>query len=649
MTAGHARAILDQIKECNPEHTIIQIDEYHFQSPDQLFLVHAFLEAGFKLVLSTATPTLRVDATHYGTYRANLSRRFNITTLPLRTDPCLAFDSLLRSDNARAAGYSDRVLIIHPSIKECSRIFDAIQDRSGMFSEVEGRPFSIAKLSSVDRRVPRTGHIVATQMVDAGVTIKGVSCVIDCGVSMVSHMHTLQSVLSSQTVHIQRKGRTGRDRHGLYIPLLDADPNSDPLELPTNWDLLHNFETYQAIYRHRTILRSEIIKPTTTDQPRLRVNDFARLGADIPIEAITDSTSRTHFIHDLNIYLQVLLLYSNTLKEDDMYNSAARSYNSINGNPTQDVEHLHTRGVRTSAPVRLLEEYVKNDGVLWHTILGPRPGIPRWTRRGLALAPFQETMLPGVLPRNFTYPQEFYTTEVDDALAPHVPAEVVVDEDEGDNASEHTDTSIRRSEPEKSLLTENQVSNLGSKLSGVSVEPPAKVSISAIHTDKKLSTGPSSTLVTDDWSGLSAHTYLTKKLPLIPDEDPDVEMTDSSIDSKPPHVARAYGNTYDSKILPEIPMFTHSQDFEAGSENTTSIRRKEEQDSASPETDDPNRLANYPLHDWSGLSAHTYLGETLVSGQFEQPIVGGHLNDVGSTLGQREDVFPEIEDFPSPT
>jgi len=258
-------------------------------------------------------------------------------------------------------------------------------------------------------------------------------------------------------------------------------------------------------------------------------------------------------------------------------------------------------------------------------------------------------MLPGVLPRNFTYPQEFYTTEVDDALAPHVPAEVVVDEDEGDNASEHTDTSIRRSEPEKSLLAENQVSNLDSKLSGVSVEPPAKVSISAIHTDKKLSTGPSSTLVTDDWSGLSAHTYLTKKLPLIPDEDPDVEMTDSSIDSKPPHVARAYGNTYDSKILPEIPMFTHSQDFEAGSENTTSIRRKEEQDSASPETDDPNRLANYPLHDWSGLSAHTYLGETLVSGQFEQPIVGGHLNDVGSTLGQREDVFPEIEDFPSPT
>jgi len=74
-------------------------------------------------------------------------------------------------------------------------------------------------LHAGDRIVPDHGHLIATQIVDAGINIKGITCVIDTGTMLINHKGSMELWLSDVTNAAQRKGRTGRFCDGLYISL----------------------------------------------------------------------------------------------------------------------------------------------------------------------------------------------------------------------------------------------------------------------------------------------------------------------------------------------------------------------------------------------------------------------------------------------
>lgn len=249
MTYGHARATWDLITQnCSPGDTVIQLDEYHFQTPDLLLVNEWAKQAGFLRIISTATPRLTRDREAYPTYRAQVKGAFPVETLRVKCSPTYAFHSLVQNQVAIERGYADRILIIHPSEKECQRIVDDIAQRKAAYS-AKGINFEISVVSRSRPKIPETGHIVATQMVDAGVTINGVSAVIDAGLSMVSHCGTLQMVEAPKSVRIQRRGRTGRTRVGIYIDC--GQQGVEPEEatiLPDPLDYLINQNDYKSYY-----------------------------------------------------------------------------------------------------------------------------------------------------------------------------------------------------------------------------------------------------------------------------------------------------------------------------------------------------------------------------------------------------------------
>nr|WMI40099.1 MAG: RNA-dependent RNA polymerase [Rhizoctonia cerealis zetahypovirus] len=372
-TAGHCRAIWDEIAKCDTQSTVLQIDEYHFQEPDQLWLVSKALSAGFNVVISTATPTLAIDSRPYATFSPSLTRRHDILTANIRTSETWAFDALLQSSTARERGFADRVLIIHPSLVECRRIENAIKDRANMYADLTGKPFQISTIHAGDRRVPAEGHIVATQMVDAGVTIKGISAVIDSGLSIKNHLGTVQTIVSTPTVSIQRKGRTGRTNNGLYIKLRESSRAGEPITLPGVYELITDTAFWQTVYGDKYEFRSYFTPDPNPDQRTTFLKRLARCKSFID-HPLGHGVLRP----DLALYTQILLMHTHTNEVDKMFRDTAEKYNScVRGKPHEDVEHLVRNGRKPAVQASVFQRMYEEGDIEWHTHQGYQPGVPR--------------------------------------------------------------------------------------------------------------------------------------------------------------------------------------------------------------------------------------------------------------------------------
>nr|WMI40100.1 MAG: RNA-dependent RNA polymerase [Rhizoctonia cerealis zetahypovirus] len=411
MTAGHADAIWEQLAECDNRTTIFQLDEYHFQQPAQLRLVHRLRARGFRVVISTATPSLNIDKSPYQTFHSTLKRKFDIQTIPVTATETWAFDAVMKSQTARDKGFADRILIIHPSVKKGTEIVQMIRDRANMYESLTGGNFMISQIHAGDRRVPSTGHIVATQMVDAGVTIKGITCVIDSGLSIVSHMNSTQWTTMSTTTSIQRKGRTGRTDNGLYIPLRTPHTQTDAINLPSNFELITDFTTWQSIYAS-TIRLKTIFSPYLDRAPN-QINKYCRyshLESDVP-----DTYDRLRILRDANIFLEVLLIHANTNSFDEMLRNTATDYNSLKTEaPRESVAHLKAKGRTPEVAIERFQEALAADRFVWSTIYGPAPGVPRCSQGVLNLAAFTETNHPARCKPNGEKPA--YSLEIYDRL-----------------------------------------------------------------------------------------------------------------------------------------------------------------------------------------------------------------------------------------
>ena len=182
--------------------TLFVFDEAHERSADWLY-VFSKIEGKVKSVLMTAT-TLPWMKT-FKHIDVLVETPFEVTEeKPQMRDYVSEF--VHRSRQGK-----QRILLIHPSKKQGLKICSSLQSMG----------FEVTTLSADTPLIPKTGHVIATSIADASLTIPGCDCVIDTGLSIVNQTGRAQTVTYDLATKIQRKGRTGRTNEGTYITFCD--------------------------------------------------------------------------------------------------------------------------------------------------------------------------------------------------------------------------------------------------------------------------------------------------------------------------------------------------------------------------------------------------------------------------------------------
>nr|QHD64829.1 RdRp [Erysiphe necator associated hypovirus 1] len=211
-TAGYLRRTLSDL----PESTIICLDEFHELDEDTLWLLDRY--RGQCMVI-TATPEF------YG------AERFREVRLTKGRNASWNITDDLRQTNGRLEdgwetlmGYAktqDRVLFIVTSVRDvetCLRHAQQLTPNKRVCGLYRGH-----------NTVIDADWYFATSIVDAGLTIPGVTVVIDSGWSLGWKNGKFIRRASSRNISAQRRGRTGRTCHGTYIRMIATYDD-------TNWD-----------------------------------------------------------------------------------------------------------------------------------------------------------------------------------------------------------------------------------------------------------------------------------------------------------------------------------------------------------------------------------------------------------------------------
>jgi len=174
-------------------------DEAHETSCEWIILRERFLRTRASILL-TATPLAWMRKyTHIDVAVAPL-----YTIKEVRCVGC-NFEEVVIA----ATKEHERILLIEPSKRKAEALALRFAD------------YGFTLLSSDHRTVPQSGHIVATAIVDAGITIPGCDCVIDMGTRVVNDQGATRVVPMDPATSIQRRGRTGRVRDGYYYYFVD--------------------------------------------------------------------------------------------------------------------------------------------------------------------------------------------------------------------------------------------------------------------------------------------------------------------------------------------------------------------------------------------------------------------------------------------
>lgn len=150
-----------------------------------------------------------------------------------------------------------KTLLIEPTKKGCVRLYELLASQG-----------LNAGLLHSGIQVPDSKVIVATQVVDAGITIPGVRFVVDTGRRIVEHTGRLLCVPTDAATEDQRAGRTGRTCTGYY------------LNVGQRWDLpLVPYPTTVAYFQSRSVwktllgLRDDLLAdPAAIEERHLPLN-----------------------------------------------------------------------------------------------------------------------------------------------------------------------------------------------------------------------------------------------------------------------------------------------------------------------------------------------------------------------------------------
>lgn len=203
-TAGYLRRMLGDL----PEGTILVLDEFHEMDEDTLYLYHRYHG---NCITVSATPDFPGSDALTNVHLTK-SRAAGFKTEEVIRDGNgtreEAWSELLESS---AVDNQDKVLVILPTVKMVTTF---VEHAVRMVPNKR-----ICALHAHSREVTDADWYFATSIVDAGLTIPGLTKVIDTGWSLGYHEGQFIKRPSSHNVSEQRRGRTGRTCNGFYVRL----------------------------------------------------------------------------------------------------------------------------------------------------------------------------------------------------------------------------------------------------------------------------------------------------------------------------------------------------------------------------------------------------------------------------------------------
>jgi hypothetical protein len=194
---------------------IVLMDEFGEREPDMGL---AYFATRQKKFLLSATPS-RLYSPDSLVRVIPIPRPFEEPT-PIRLG--LPVTGLIQEALADHPG-PQRLLVIVPGIGEAQEVTQALRDLGRVATTLwAGQP-----------RVPASGDIVATQVVDSGIDIPGITLLIDKGVRVVQNQGITQVLPTDPSTDIQRRGRTGRRSQGWVYTTLLAGTGTQPTPYPS--------------------------------------------------------------------------------------------------------------------------------------------------------------------------------------------------------------------------------------------------------------------------------------------------------------------------------------------------------------------------------------------------------------------------------
>jgi len=289
-TYGHILATYKENLYNN--NTVFIFDEFHEQSPEMVILYEK-MQHKFPIFFTSATPKFSIIKTKFHLNKVPLQRKHKLHTIDMTgwnaTSALLAlykYDKLAREKDPEAIQYGTKVLIIEPHGPKCESIIQTLKNINIT---------NVSFLNADNRKVMNTDVIVATSIVDAGITIDGVTCVINSGYSVVNHKNVLFNIVQTESTNEQRLGRTARTQDGIGINLVKPK-NFDYIQYPTMTQVLEEFEIVSKYYNIKNLL-----DPLPTDANSL--NQYIKLHPDFE-----------QYRHSLHAWLECLMQGGDTLK-----------------------------------------------------------------------------------------------------------------------------------------------------------------------------------------------------------------------------------------------------------------------------------------------------------------------------------------------
>jgi hypothetical protein len=183
---------------------VLLLDEFHELDEDSLALL---AQHRGQVGVITATPGRQEGFTEIKLTESRVSQ-FQVSRVETRSTGLIE-DQVVRTVREQPA--SSTIMVIVPSLKKCRTIVGALR--------IQCPGLRVSLVWKGDTSIKPSDVYVCTAVVDAGITIPGVDCVIDSGHSVGRRLGKLGTFPSSRAVSDQRAGRTGRTCNGTYIRL----------------------------------------------------------------------------------------------------------------------------------------------------------------------------------------------------------------------------------------------------------------------------------------------------------------------------------------------------------------------------------------------------------------------------------------------
>uniref|UniRef100_A0A2V0RLR7 RdRp n=1 Tax=viral metagenome TaxID=1070528 RepID=A0A2V0RLR7_9ZZZZ len=208
-------ALLSRLNKLDSSEWILACDEFHEGTTEQVAV--EFLTRSFKRVFISATPRMKLFPHLQKVLVSPVASKYKVEYVPLQGDVFALFQEARRLHPERVG----RALVIQPSIREAQETQLKMQ-ATGYETHIVSKFHPIA---------PPTGVLIATQVVDSGLTISPPPSIVICDKEAIitDRGITQRAVVSASTL-TQRAGRTGRLGDGLCYHHPDAGqgPEQEP-------------------------------------------------------------------------------------------------------------------------------------------------------------------------------------------------------------------------------------------------------------------------------------------------------------------------------------------------------------------------------------------------------------------------------------